>query len=74
MLRRSLLHSFALDVFLLLLRRPVMIKSVMFRLRVTRLNFPIIYYLFVLLFAVFGVVVVVVVVFFSRHGLKMSHE
>ena len=49
----------------------------MFRLRVTRLNFPIIYYLFVLLFAVFGVVVVVVVVFFfvfSRHGLKMSHE
>ena len=46
----------------------------MFRLRVTRLNFPIIYYLFVLLFAVFGVVVVVVVFFFSRHGLKMSHE
>ena len=73
MLRRSLLHSFALDVFLLLLRRPVVIKSVMFRLRVTRLNFPIIYYLFVLLFAVFGVVVVVVF-FFSRHGLKMSHE
>ena len=73
MLRRSLLHSFALDVFLLLLRRQVVIKSVMFRLRVARLNFPIIYYLFVLLFAVFGVVVVVVV-FFSRHGLKMSHE
>ena len=62
MLRRSLLHSFALDVFLLLLRRQVVIKSVMFRLRVTRLNFPIIYYLFVLLFAVFGVVVVVFVV------------
>ena len=40
-----------------------MIKSVMFRLRVTRLNFPIIYYLFVLLFAVFGVVVVVVFFF-----------
>ena len=39
-----------------------MIKSVMFRLRVTRLNFPIIYYLFVLFFAVFGVVVVVFVV------------
>ena len=38
-LRTSLLHSFALDVFLLLLRRQVVIKSVMFWLRVTRLSF-----------------------------------
>ena len=76
MLRRSLLHSFALDVFLLLLRRQVVIKSIMFWqeptksnlmgswfwLRLTRPNYLV--FICFVFFAVFGVVVVAVFFFF----------
>ena len=86
MLRRSLLHSFALDVFLLLLRRQVVIKSIMFWqepiksnlmsswfwLRVTRPNYLVFIFFVFLLFSV--LLLLLFFFFFSRHGLKMSHE
>ena len=86
MLRRSLLHSLALDVFLLLLRRQVVIKSIMFWqepiksnlmgswfwLRVTRPNYLVFICFVFLLFSV--LLLLLFFFFFSRPGLKMSHE
>ena len=81
MLRRSLLHSFALDVFLLLLGRKVVIKSIMFWqepiksnlmgswfwLRVTRPNY-LVFICFV--FLLFSVLLLLLFFFFFKTWIK----